>query len=284
MASADDTPARGGTRRDRIQAAGRTARPVALTLLGLGLAAGGVIAVFETENGTGSAALVTVGVLIVLFAAVGDRIESVKYGDIQIGFLRKKANEAAARGDIDEAEVFSRAADALDQRVNRVASSYAAVRRTLPSGPERTAAMERITREAKRDAHAADLDPRKVLNLLWTGSEGERVWALGVLLERPDLATTRAVLDAVLRPDQMFDQEKAFRLAEAFIALPTTPKWSRERIADAVRAHRKAGELGEDQYTHATAQRVLDLADRLARQQRAPSANEEGPALGDLPR
>jgi hypothetical protein len=68
--------------------------------------------------------------------------------------------------------------------------------------------MERITREAKRDAHAADLDPRKVLNLLWTGSEGERIWALGVLLERPDLATTRAVLDAVLRPDQMFDQEK----------------------------------------------------------------------------
>jgi hypothetical protein len=189
-----------------------------------------------------------------------------------------KANEAAARGDIDKAEVLRRAADALDQRVNRVASSYAAVRRNLPSGPERTAAMERITLEAKRDAHAADLDPRKVLNLLWTGSEGERIWSLGVLLERPDLATTRAVLDAVLRPDQMFDQEKALRLAEALIALPTTPIWSRERIAKAVRTQITAGELGDDQYTHATARRVLDLADRLARQQQAPSANEEGPA------
>jgi len=34
--------------------------------------------VFDTENGTGAAALVTVGVLIVLFAAVGDRLESLR--------------------------------------------------------------------------------------------------------------------------------------------------------------------------------------------------------------
>jgi hypothetical protein len=65
--------------------------------LGLGLAAGGVIAVFETENGTGSAALVTVGVLMVLFAAVGDRIESVKYGDIQRNTATYRSGSFARR-------------------------------------------------------------------------------------------------------------------------------------------------------------------------------------------
>jgi hypothetical protein len=264
MTSAEITESRAGGSGGRLQAISRVARPVVLTLLGLGLAAVGVIAVFQTENDTGAAALVTVGVLTVVFAAVSDRLESLRYGDLEL-VLRRKAKEAAARGDVDEAEALRRAADSLAQRVNKVASSYATVRQTLPSGPERTAEMERITAEAARDAHAADLDPQKVLSLLWTGSEGERIWALGVLLERPELATTRGVLEAVLRPDQMFDQWAALRLAEAFVALPNTRTWARERIAKAVRAQVDTGELGEDEGCHLAAQRVLNLTDRLTR-------------------
>jgi hypothetical protein len=114
----------------------------------------------------------------------------------------------------------------------------------MPASPERTAKMDRIIAEAKRDAHAADLDPEEVLSLLWTGSEGARVWALGVLQERPELATTRAVLEAVQRPDQMFDQYHALVLAERFMSLPTTRTWARERIAAAVRAQLESGALG----------------------------------------
>jgi hypothetical protein len=232
----------------------------ALAGLGLGLAAAGVAAVFTTESDTGAAALLTAGVLIVLFVVLisGDRLESLRYGNIEL-VLRRKADEAASRGDLETAEVFQRAADTLGQRIAKVARSYKTVRSGMPPGDERTAKMDAIIADAQSDAHAPDIDENEVLSLLWTGSEGARVWALGVLQERPDLATTRAVLEAVQRPDQMFDQYQALVLAERFVSLPTTRTWARERVANAVQAHLKAGELGNDSDSLEVAKRVLEL-------------------------
>src|SRR5205814_7287610 len=131
-------------------------------------------------------------------------------------------------------------------RARRAARLYAALRSGMPAGPERTARMEMIIAEARNDARASDIDEEDVLSLLWTGSEGARVWALGVLQERPELATPRAVLEAVQRPDQTFDQYQALVLAERFMSLPTTRTWARERIAGAVRAQLESGALGDD--------------------------------------
>ena len=230
--------------------------------LGLGLAAAGVAAVFTTESDTGAAALLTVGVLIVLFVALGDRLESLRYGDLEL-VLRRKADEAASRGDLETAKVLERAADSVGQRIARVARSYKTVRSGMPPGPERTARMDSIIAEARRDAHAPDIDEDGVLSLLWTGSEGARVWALGVLQERPELATTRAVLEAVQRPDQMFDQYHALLLAERFVSIPTTRIWARERVADAVRVQLESGALGEDRKSLDAAERVLKLVSPL---------------------
>jgi hypothetical protein len=228
-----------------------------LVVLGLGLAATGVAAVFTTESGTGAAALLTIGTILVLFAALGDRLESLRYGDLEL-VLRRKADEAAHRGDVEAAKTLERAADTVGQRAARVARSYETVRGSMPAGPERTAVMDRIIAEAKRDAHAADLDQEEVLSLLWTGSEGARVWALGVLQERPELATTRAVLEAIQRPDQMFDQFHALVLAERLVSHPTTRAWARERIAAAVRAHLQSGALGTDRPSLDAAKRLLE--------------------------
>jgi len=191
--------------------------PSALAVLGLGLAATGVAAVFMAESDTGAAALLTIGVILVLFAAVGDRLESLRYGDFEL-VLRRKADEAARRGDIVEAKAL---------------------------------------REAETNADRPDIDQEEVLSLLWTGSEGARVWALGVLKGRPDLATTRAVLEAVQRPDQMFDQFHALLLAERFVSLSDTRTWARERIAAAVRAQLESGALGTDHDSIEAAERVL---------------------------
>ena len=236
---------------------------LALAVLGLGLAATGVAAVFTTENDTGAAALLAFGTILVLFAALGERLESLRYGDLEL-VLRRKADEAARRGDVEGAKALERAADTVGQRAARVARSYESVRGSMPAGPERTAKMDGIIAEAKRDAHAADLDPEEVLSLLWTGSEGARVWALGVLQERPELATTRAVLEAVQRPDQMFDQFHALVLAERFMSLPTTRTWARERIAAVVRAHWESGALGTDHPSLDAAKRVLEQAQTRA--------------------
>jgi hypothetical protein len=135
----------------------------------------------------------------------GNRLKSVRYGGVELE-LRDKADEAKARGDLETAEVLERAADVVGNRVASTARSYALVRGAMPAGDERTALMERIFAEAQSEAFASYIDREDVLSRLWTGSEGARVWALGVVEARPDLATTRAVLEAVERPDHMFDQ------------------------------------------------------------------------------
>jgi len=228
----------------------------ALAVLGLLLIATGVAAIFVADSDAGAAALSTVGTILVLVAALGDRLESLRYGDLEF-VLRRKAQEAASRGDLQAAETLQRAADTVGQRAVKVARSYETVRGSMPAGPERTARMETIIAEARRDAGAPDLDEEEVLRLLWTGSEGARIWALGVLQERPELATTRAVLDAVQRPDQMFDQYHALVLAHRFVSLPTTRPWARERIVAAVRAQLESGALGSDRECIAAAERVI---------------------------
>jgi hypothetical protein len=84
------------------------------------------------------------------------------------------------------------------------------------------------------------------------------VWALGVLQERPEVATTRAVLEAVQRPDQMFDQYQALVLAEQVISLPATRTWARERIARAVQEQYESGALGDDDDSIEAAERILE--------------------------
>jgi hypothetical protein len=236
---------------------------LALAVLGLGLAAVGVAAVFTVENDTGAAALLTVGALFVFFAVLGDRLQSLRYGNLELA-LRREADEATDRGDLRAAKVLQRAADTIGQRAARTARSYSSIRRTMPAGPERTAMMDRIIAEARSDAHAPDLDLEEVLSILWTGSEGARVWALGVLQERPELVTTRAVLEAVQRPDDMFDQYQALILAERFISLSTTRTWARERVAATVQTQLDSGALGDDAPSLAAAKRVLKQVSRPA--------------------
>jgi hypothetical protein len=228
-----------------------------LAVLGLGLAATGIVAVFTTESDTGAAALLGVGTILVLFAVLGDRLESLRYGDLEL-VLRRKADEAARRGDVEGAKALERAADTVSKRAARLARSYKSVRGSMPAGPERTELMERIIDEARKDAHAPDLDEEEVLTLLWTGSEGARVWALAVLQERPELATTRAVLEAVQRPDQMFDQYHALVLAELVISRSATEPWVRKRIAAAVREQYESGALGDDDDSIEAAERILE--------------------------
>jgi hypothetical protein len=221
---------------------------LALAVLGLALAATGVRAVFTTDSDSGAAALLTLGTILVLFAALGDRLESLRYGDLQLVLLRK-ADERRKLGDIEGAEVLKRAADTVGQRATRLGRSYEAVRGSMPAGDERTAIMESIIKEARKDAKALRADDQEeVLRLLWTGSEGARVWALGVLQVRTEFATTRAVLEAVQRPEQMFDLLHALILAERFVSYRPTRKWPRERIEAAVKALLEPDARGKDAF------------------------------------
>src|SRR4051812_39032498 len=67
-------------------------KPVSLAsaVLGLALTATGIVAVFTTESDGGAAALLTIGAIFMLLAALGDRLESLRYGDLEL-VLRRKA-------------------------------------------------------------------------------------------------------------------------------------------------------------------------------------------------
>ena len=233
-------------------------------LVGIGMAVAGARAVFLPEShAAGSVALLGFGAVLLLLAGLMDRLESLRYGDLEI-VLRQKAREAARRGDLRGAEALELAADTVSQRVARVSRSYKSVRSSMPASPERTMEMTQMIENAKREAHAHDIKQEDVLSRLWTGPEGARVWALGVLQARPELATPRAVLDAVNRPDEMYEQYHALLLADLFVQLDSTRTWQRERIAKAVSNLVESDALGQDQD-------CLKLADSVIKHASPPS-------------
>jgi hypothetical protein len=99
--------------------------------------------------------------------------------------------------------------------------------------------------------------------VLWTGSAGARAWALGVLQARPELATTRAVLEALQRPEHMHDQYHALVLADRFVALDTTERWARKRIAETVRDLLESDAFGTDADCLNWAEKVLKHVDEM---------------------
>jgi len=230
-------------------------------LLGLGLVGTGIASIFTASSEAGAATLVGVGSLLVLFGAIGDQLESLRFGDLEFR-LRREAEAAVSRGDLETAKALERAADALRQRVKSATRAYKLLRVEMPAGEERSRKMTEVLNEGKRDAGAPDLDEEDVLRLLWTGPEGARVWALGVLQERPELATPRAVLEAIQHPDQMFDQYHALLFADNFVRFATSEIWTLERVGKAVHVHLHSGALGTDAGSVDQARQVLKDASR----------------------
>ena len=255
-----------------------------LALVGLGLVGVGVAAVFSTDGGAGSATLVGVGSLLVLFGALGDQLESLRFGDLEVRLLRKR-DEAARRGDREEAEALQRAADIVGKRARKTAAAYKSVRNGMPAGPNRTAIMDDLVERASADAQAHDLDGEQVLQLLWSGSEGARVWALAVLQKRPEFATPRAVLDAIQHPDQMFDQYQALILADNFVKSGTSAIWTLERVGEAVHDQLHSGNLGTDEPAIHYARLVLaDASRRIHEEAHKQNKQVELPAWSDCPK
>lgn len=232
-----------------------------LALLGLGLVGTGIASIFTANSEAGAATLVGVGSLLVLLGAIGDQLESLRFGDLELR-LRQEAIAAVNRGDMQTAKALERAADALRQHVKLATRSYKSLRTEMPAGEERTRKMEEILNEGKRDADAPDLDEEDALRLLWTGPEGARVWALGVFQKRPELATPRAVFEAIQHPDQMFDQYQALILADKFVISGTSEIWTLERVGKTVHDHLHSGALGTDQGCLNQAKQTLRDASR----------------------
>ena len=151
---------------------------VAVALIGVALLAAGAIAVFVTDNGTGSAALVGVGAALLLAAGLWERLESFELGGAKLS-LRDEARPVAA--------------------------SYELVSE-LPPGPERGVALEGVVAEARAAARQRPHEPAEVRQLFERGTDGERIYVLGLMQEderlRPDKSEVlRLVADATALRD-----------------------------------------------------------------------------------
>ena len=80
------------------------------------------------------------------------------------------------------------AADSLASRAAPIAGSYETVRSSMRAGPERTAAMEAEVARAREDARSGSFTAEDVVELFSNGTDGQRIYALGIMQEHPELA------------------------------------------------------------------------------------------------
>jgi hypothetical protein len=231
------------------------AQVVLAGVLGLASAGTGSVAVFETENEVGSAALLAIGVYFLL-AAVLRRFPKLKFGDTEIDptarRLARQANQRslqAAEDAIDAKEGLKAAtagtelvapeerdvAEQMDPRIAELAADYNQVRYTMPSGAARTRRMENIV-ESMIDRFQV-LGPPDVQALVKSRDRGLRLAAIAAAYAWPNGGQVPALVEAAVTPDKPFNEYWALKaLAKSLDADPRSlSSEDRQRLLDRLR-------------------------------------------------
>jgi hypothetical protein len=213
----------------------------------------GVVATFVADNDVASTGLAAFGIVLLLFALLGDRISSLRVGNVEVQLLyaqllKAKGDIAVAEGDVDTgAKLREQAAEVALQASSRaaplpratpdaappsVASDYEALRLQQAPGPRRTAAMEELVARGRREASENRYSKADVERLA-AGDDGKRVEALAVIQARPELGSLDFVIDAIEHSRSAFEQYHALKAAEAM--LNGLSEDERRRLADVCR-------------------------------------------------
>jgi hypothetical protein len=204
--------------------------------LGLGMLAVGIFTVFAQGNGAGSAALITIGILLLVVAGFADRIELIELGGakLQLRDLARRrfalASQEEKKGDTQAAANLRRQAHALQ----RLAGTYERLRRSMPGGSRRTGALDEVMRQARRFAQETKFDPADVWTWFEEGNDAARVVALGLMLGDKDLRDFFAALDAIEHSRSAFEQYYGLRVARMMI--PDLSEVEQDWLAAAVRS------------------------------------------------
>jgi hypothetical protein len=197
---------------------------VAAGVLGVAVFATGVVAVFVTENGPGTATLLAIGAAFIAFATLGDRIQSLELGGVNLtlrDIARQTfalAEEAERRGDDEAAEQLRATGRALQE----LASEYRRIRGSMSSGPQRTVALEDVVRRTRELGKSDALEPADVAAWFDDGSPEARITALALMQGNPRLRDFAAAVDAIADSQSAFEQYHGLRLAEMMVGDVTT--------------------------------------------------------------
>lgn len=223
----------------------------ALALVGLGLLVAGCVATFVTTNDVGAASLIAGGFAFAALAYLGDRITRLKYGQFEADIAVKRAEAligaasvAEAAGEPERAEnLRAEAVKTLDQL--RVAGQgYEGLRRSMPAGWERTRLMEKQVAEARSLAKEKGIDADQVRQLVASGTEGDRIEALGAMEALPEARDFDLVLALVTNPKTPFEHYHALRVAKDMV--PGLDERQKQRLADVVSRQRTERRLAKD--------------------------------------
>jgi hypothetical protein len=207
--------------------------PIRLAATALGIAAlvTGAVAVFNTSNGSGTAALLAIGLALLVIAAFGHRIVKLRGAGVEVELARVAVRSAAVQleaaatraelhGDDESATALRAQAEAvldLAQLAAPAASAYEQLRQTMDSGWERTMKQQEIVNQARTAARERDHDPAEVRALFNSGKVGNRIYALGLMQEDPRVRDFAATLEAIRGSRSAFEQYTALRLAEEML-------------------------------------------------------------------
>jgi len=214
--------------------------------LGLAVLAVGGFATFRSTNGAGSAALVVGGIALLILAGLVDRIDLLKVGDVEFHLraaarqLSRRADELESRGDTAAASQLREEAERLLLQASPAARSYEEIRRTRPSGSQRTAELYKLVYDARE--YSANQHPaaEAVRDMFKHGGEGDRVYALVLMEEDPATGNLECVLDAISKSRSAFEQYQA--LSAAYKMVSRLDNSNRNRLADSIRQQINSGE------------------------------------------
>ncbi len=238
----------------------------AMGLSGTVVLLAGAVAVFKTSNGSGTAALIAAGVVLIVVAVLAERLESIEAAGMKVGMRAQaaaKVKEHAAvaadeNGDHEEAKRLRRQAAELREIAAATGRSYERIRSQMGSGWHRTERLENLLEDAMRSAPQV-LDAEIVGDLFKEGSEGSRVVALRLMQRDPAMAYVPGICEAINEPRSALEQWHGLSAAERAVAHGIPPA-EEEKLRNVLHMALAEGRIRqEDSDRHSLAERILQL-------------------------
>jgi hypothetical protein len=192
--------------------------------LGVVALAAGAVALFTIDNSAGSLFLLTVGVVLLLAALLGERIELESFELLgarikvrEVVESRLKLADLASASPQDGAGTELREQARALQRLVGLYDLYGYIRHTEPFGRRRTAALDKLASQMQSVGHNIEFDPADVSRWFHEGTDALRVVALNLMIAREECREFTAVLKSVDAARSNFEQFYGLVLADKML-------------------------------------------------------------------
>ncbi|GAB3135671.1 hypothetical protein GCM10027057_11860 [Marisediminicola antarctica] len=204
--------------------------------MGFLLVGAGAVAVFVSDNSTGTAALLASGVALIAVGVWGDRVETLEAGGIKAG-LREAAVDvlaaavrAESNGEPEIAAELRGQAERLLEEARASATEYEQIRSTMGRGWDRTALLGAVVERAKSLAGRSSITRDQVELLFNDGSDGNRITALAMIQADGRLARPGVLMESLSHPRSAFEQWNAIVAIDAAFSAGVVSTRDREEL------------------------------------------------------